>query len=95
MAGVSGETVTIFRIGSFNVGVSQDMLTGRSNGRNYVESKVERINRIIEDAGGLPSNQHVIVTPQELAARGPSAHRDAAQLPAGRRPKEDAQLQTQ
>ena len=89
MAGASGETVTIFRIGSFNVGVHQP------NGRNYVESKLERINRIIEDAGGLPSNQHVIVNQQELAARGPSAHRDAAQLPAGRRPKEDAQLQTQ
>ena len=29
MAGVSAETVTVFRIGSFNVGVDQDMLTGR------------------------------------------------------------------
>ena len=59
-------------------------LVKHDDDRNYIKHtrKVESNIRMIGDAGGLP-------------ARGPSAHRDAAQLPAGRRPKEDAQLQTQ
>ena len=80
MAGVSAETVTVFRIGSFNVGVDQDMLTGRelaaqerrlaNNGRLVICASASQpsANSAETEVGRQPVDQqrHNLVMHQEV-----------------------------